>query len=339
MPCCVKCNEGFGKEEAMAICNVCQDTYHVSLECAGISPTEMKVLNLKVVKPLLVYKCVDCTANGGQSKTLTEYVIEMKETLDNNFTSVNTSLASLKSNVQDLTLKFNDIQQEVNKIPQMEANITLLQDDLAKLKAEVDSHNTGVMNTNLDNNNNSNLSYPVANTSFMHIEKMLSEMQDRKRRAKNIIIYSCPEQGKANKNQDIVNISNFLKNAKISTVLTSANTKRLGKYQAGIVRPVCVTMDNRADVIAVLTNWKLLPNTFKVSGDYTKLQREQYKKLKEEANRYNESKPIFKKYVRFSKGNPELCTESIASVASGGTSSVAPSSSDIAQQSLHSKKD
>lgn len=68
-------------------------------------------------------------------------------------------------------------------------------------------------------------------------------------------------------------------------------------------------MDNRSDVIAVLKNWKKLPEDIKVSSDLTPLQRKTYKNLKAQAYEWNLKNPNSRKTVIYIKGNPTLVTE------------------------------
>ena len=122
------------------------------------------------------------------------------------------------------------------------------------------------------------------------------------------MIFNCPDT-KGSKNYDVESIKNFLKNIKISTTLNNTNIKRVGKFAENSKRPICVTMKNRADVSAVFINWRSLPETYNVSADYTRLQRDLYKELKYTADDFNSNNPPVKKYIRYFKGTPELCFE------------------------------
>lgn len=292
------------------MCSVCGDLFHATVQCAGVTSSEVNVLKLKTRKPLMVYRCTDCTANGGENKSLAECILELK-------TSLNEKYNTMHDEMQEISKNLKTLQDEVAIIPQLKTQVDNLKTEVCTLKSRLELlESNGAVSAEAnaygDEVNSSN--FPQSNCyvdNFLSMQKMLDEAQERQRRAKNILIFKCPD-SKDPKDHDLISVKNFLNKINLSTELTNTNIRRFGKFNEGLTRPICVTMDSRADVLAVLTNWNLLPSTFNASADYTKFQRELYGKLRKEADKYNSKNPPIKKYVKYVKGTPTLSFKNAA---------------------------
>ena len=72
----------------IAICCVCLDLYHCNeklrygsgLNCASVSYTEVRVLKLKS-KKLLIYRCPECSKNGGIQPQLVELIEKLQSSV------------------------------------------------------------------------------------------------------------------------------------------------------------------------------------------------------------------------------------------------------------------
>lgn len=78
------------------------------------------------------------------------------------------------------------------------------------------------------------------------------------------------------------------------------------------VRPILVRFDTRADVTNVITHWRLVPKSVYISYDFTKLQRDRFNLLKNQAKVFNGGEANRRnnkiQFVRFHNGNPVLVT-------------------------------
>lgn len=140
---------------------------------------------------------------------------------------------------------------------------------------------------------------------------MIDEIEDRKSRQNNLLLYNIPEPDGGDHNKDVVAVAHALfKVQNLQSQITVGNVKRLGVFDDSKCRPILVKMDCHLDVTTVLINWKAIPAGIRVSADLTEYQRSLYKQLKESARNYNveHSADGSRQIVKMFDGNPKLIT-------------------------------
>lgn len=310
---CSGCNEGFSNGDIIAVCSVCHDLFHANegngKNCSATTASKIRVLKLRT-KPLLVYRCKVCTENGGDSPKLIEAIVDLQMSIQK-LTSISESLENLSNVV----------------IPKMRQDICEVQDSNMALKTCLDNH---VLNYSEEmrsvklqfnelqnkiitqgNASSSTSSLPIATSSSTQM--VLNEIEDRKKRERNLIIRNVPENIDVSvRNHDLNCVINIL--SKINNINTKLDDKkiyRLGVYNPNKIRPILVKMDTHQDVTNVLIHWKLIPNQYFVSGDLTPCQREHLNKLRAEVREFNANNAKnnnLKKIVKFIKGNATILT-------------------------------
>ena len=140
---------------------------------------------------------------------------------------------------------------------------------------------------------------------------VIDEIEERKLRECNLIIFNTDDSDVDNYDidDDVQLVASVLRKVNnIKTVFTSSNVKRLGMYEVNKKRPILVKMRHHNEVSNVLMHWNLISKPYTVSFDLTPYQREQFKMLKNEADKFNAEHDISKrkKVVRFIKGNSKI---------------------------------
>nr|CAH7754551.1 unnamed protein product [Callosobruchus chinensis] len=150
-----------------------------------------------------------------------------------------------------------------NDLKDLKAIILKLQDDIKTLK---DTRNDVPINED-------------------HIlETIISEVSERAKRKKNLMIFGVDEQGPdGDKNA----VNGILKSVERNIDLRDVKPVRLGRQVEGRRRPIKISFGSDSQVAAIIRNAKLLKNTiFKnavsLSYDRTPRQVSYYKKLKEQ---------------------------------------------------------
>lgn len=136
------------------------------------------------------------------------------------------------------------------------------------------------------------------------VEVVASELQDRLRRASNIMLYNLPT---SNDGSDLVRVKAAL--SRIDNLnLDNISVRRFSKStRMNAPPPVLLRMSSTEEASRILRNWKLLPTGLNVSADRTTAQRNLYKKLKDEATVYNRAHPSGnKKFIKYVNGTPIL---------------------------------
>lgn len=322
MSVCEGCCDPFIQGDIIATCCVCLSMYHCNEKssegsgknCSSASSTEVRVLKLKS-KCLMLYRCKECRNNGGMSPQLVEVVSNLKTSVD--------KLSSLSEDIKKLTMEV---------IPQINGEVSKLWTSHKALSKEiVKSHDDCVQSIDkleekfkkLEND----FSAHVRSASPIRVvdksgnaDLILNEITERKYRENNILIYNIPEQTKSAdtelvRDYDLKQVLETLKNIKnINTKLGLSNVKRLGAFNSEKMRPVLVKFDCRADATNVITHWRMVPRTVSVSYDLTKLQRDRFNVLREQAKLFNldvsNKKNNRFQFVGFRNGNPFLVTSS-----------------------------
>lgn len=320
---CAGCNGAFVEGDIIANCCVCLDLFHANekagegsgLNCSSAVVSELRVIRLKS-KNLMVYRCPECKKNGGENSRLVESIAELKtsvekllkvqETLDR---LSNIEVPKIKNSIEELKEDHSNLDLSVKKyIKDSSADIKKLKEDYASLDVKVNTPGGG------SSDRNSAVSVDILSSTQM----VLNEINIRKTKENNIIVFNVPEQkkdaqNKLNSDYDLIQIQSILDKVQgVSTVLDSRKIKRLGRFDIAKTRPILVVFDNRQDVTTVLTHWRLIPKEYHVAHDLTKCQHLLYNKLKTDAKLFNDSEDNkskkLKQIIKFVDGNPKLVT-------------------------------
>uniref|UniRef100_A0A8D8U590 Uncharacterized protein n=1 Tax=Cacopsylla melanoneura TaxID=428564 RepID=A0A8D8U590_9HEMI len=116
------------------------------------------------------------------------------------------------------------------------------------------------------------------------MDSMISEMEERRLRAKNVIMYDIPESDNDNKdvriNHDTSEVTNIVQSMNVN-INRFSKVRRLGKKTQGSnPRPIMVTLENAASAISILKKARANKISF-IKNDLTPIQREKLKQLKE----------------------------------------------------------
>lgn len=344
---CTACDQGFSKGDVIAVCNICNDLYHANntvevlndsgekigiKNCANLTASEVRVLELKKKKPVLVYRCPSCAASGNEDTTLREIVADLQQTLK---TLTTFAEAYSQFNKNDYPVIRADISKLIDTTENLDTRLKNLEacnavNRLTKLEEkDLDSRLSAIEALKLQDKveflENPNAARPSSSPGTIAdnasaVQDVFGEINDRKRREKNLIIYNVSESKDIE--QDVALVIDILSKIKIKTKITKNNLKRLGNFCEGKVRPLLLKMQSHQDVTTALINWKSIPPSVYLSADFTPLQRSTYKKLKLEALEFNNSNvnKSVKKVVKTINGNPQIATVKIKHVRTNSQS-------------------
>lgn len=145
-----------------------------------------------------------------------------------------------------------------------------------------------------------------ASDNICNSEIIISEITERQKREKNIIIYNLNEALNGTvaekKAADVSNVKDLLNKITPESNFDSIKVFRVGKSHNNKPAPVKVILASRNDVLNILKNKKILKETNDkrtISTDQTKMQQEYLKKVKTELNnrKQNGEENIYIKYV------------------------------------------
>jgi hypothetical protein len=129
-------------------------------------------------------------------------------------------------------------------------------------------------------------------------EQLVNEINERQKRASNIIVFNVNESSKALRSDRISDDKNAISQIlqDINVNVNNIDVFRLGKFQQNKIRPMKVCFRTREEALQVLKNKKSIrtPN-IKIVADQTRAQREYFDKVKtklDELKRNSENKII-----------------------------------------------
>lgn len=178
----------------------------------------------------------------------------------------------------------------LDTIKQLKNDVEILKNEIVILKEEKEGH--GQASTQINFNS----------------ETLVTEIEERKRRAKNLIVYNIKESNKTNSADRLEEEKNIVIKA-ISDIcdINTTNIKlgRIGKYAADKTRPLKVTLTTEDDVIKVLKNKNKTDSNIKFASDKTKMQQ---KFLHEVITKLNDLKSngILNKTIKYIRGIPTI---------------------------------
>lgn len=271
MSVCVACDNQFEKGDIITSCSCCGDLYHASVECTGVSASEQKVFTLRMVKPMLVYRCRQCIKLGGNS-VFVNAVSEFKSSIQD--------LLTASEKIKVLVDEVEGIKKDIKNLKQSSNSADSLREEFNGLHEEAIAEVIAV-NKKVDK-----VKFTVDN--LPSVDVMERELQDRKVRCCNVIFYNVIEPNLVTNDAsaDLASIKAML--AEIGNVKAdSISVMRMGKPKKDITRPIAVTLSSRSDVFRVLRARNKLPEGVKTAIDRTVMQREALKRLYEYVDEHN----------------------------------------------------
>lgn len=341
---CAECNKKLSSTIAIACCKSCNNLYHASQECTGLSATEIRVIELKTKS--LVFKCASCAscdnpADIGDLKELfrdlsvkvDKIVVDsnnMKEKKKQEEGNVDSKLDKILQHLEDVKIKVNedivqlraDIKTNfvsaelLNKtkselIDRMDSIKSASDDKFVKIETEL-AQLKSVTPATENMLNKSNLSSSQDN----NFHQIFKEAQLRINNSMNVIIHNLDESPLATADDDDrTKIINALKDIQIETNLQAARFYRIGSRSLEKVRSIKLQLNSRSDVTKILKNWRKLPQNLKANEDHTKMQRDQYKILKNRVDDHNLKNPEDLQMVIFDNGCPKIVIKKVKPVS------------------------
>ena len=287
-----------------------RDLYHASAHCAGLTASEIKVVELKK-KPMMVFRCQSCSEDGGLSPDIYSTMNDIKKDLQSIKDKID-SIDTLSTQLETANGRIDDLVAETKVVPDLCRKVSALE-------AKIDS---GILTCSVD--------------------VTVAEIQDRQSQARNVIIFKLPEprvpdDSKSDEEQEIIpecmglaisksddeQINSLL--GKINNIdLTNVNTLRLGKPKPkanNIPRPLLVTLKSHEDALRVCRNRKLLPKGISVALDKTPMQRAHLKELHNSVKLHNSKDSEHPKMVKYIKGVPTIVVKSDPNVTDSNSTS------------------
>lgn len=187
---------------------------------------------------------------------------------------------------------------------------------IGELKEEIEKLKTckSTQNDSLSKSNQIRVQMQ-GDTTIMNFEELLTEINERNKRTKNLIIFGVNEQNTngestTQKESDRNTITEILQEVQPDQQFEITNNMRLGRYQINKVRPIKVCLKNEEQVHKIIKSAKLLKNKpnfghIAISFDRTKRQIEQYKTIKDELiRRHNLGDTNCR--IKYINGNPKI---------------------------------
>lgn len=310
MSTCAKCDEGFCSSDVIAVCSICNDLYHANSagkNCSGCSASEIKVLEFKKKKPVMVYRCYSCTSTGGEDVSLKELVADLQKTIK----KLPSFLEDVKIMKNSIPVIKSDINAIKGKSEEHSTELSRIRVELAENKACIELYNSKVvlLEGSVEAVQASSSAENVDTSALF--QELANEFDNRRYRENNIILRNVQDDVDLRPEVDADTVSNVLAKIKnLKTVFSKKNVSRLGAYNKDKCRPISVRMVDHNDVTTVLTHWKLIEGGINVSADLTKNQRSAYNDLKSKAKVFNSAHAddSVKQIVKFVHGNPKLIT-------------------------------
>lgn len=125
---------------------------------------------------------------------------------------------------------------------------------------------------------------------LFHMEKAISEWEERKKRNSNVLVMNVNESTKHNKEERTQDETDRVRRLFSELQLTGNGFKvfRIGKFDPDKVRLLKVIFNNESDARHVIYNRNKIPGNVKVFRDQTKVQRDYYKCIKEKLKEYTD---------------------------------------------------
>ncbi|XP_044019222.1 uncharacterized protein LOC122859596 isoform X1 [Aphidius gifuensis] len=218
---------------------------------------------------------------------ITKYQISFDEKINQLTSKLDSKITSIRKEFNETAKSIKSVCVELNTdlgkiVAAHNVAIKSLQNSMAENKNAID-----ILNANIENNNN------------ICIQQSVKEIEDRLARKRNFIILNIPESKSPSelvkKSDDIKEFTNLIKStdsAELVEIAGNVNLIRIGKISnPAKPRPIKVICKNSTDcefILQSLWSFKKKPETLSIlqtiyfSKDKTKLQQEDFKKVKED---------------------------------------------------------
>lgn len=317
---CKKCNLSIFEDEKYVICIVCDDYFHAFKEknCAGLSPTEERVISLSTIQPKLMYRCDRCSTL--KISTLLNNTDRFAQVIDNFNTSIN-NLSVVTNSLQEATDKINKIEDSQKKF--LEDKLPIIEKRINNLENSSDSVNN--------------------NNKHQYMQEIVSEIYQQKQLEKNVMIFNFKDN--SNKSNDLKNIKDLLTKNKIK--INNISIIRLGKFTDNKNRPIKISFKSKEEAFRMLTSsFKIVKSSEQkifITNDKTKNQLQLEKDVKAEFfDRKNNGDTNIKiKYINsiptIIEVEPSVADSESDNEVLNGTSS--PQNSSLSNSDMYSAKD
>uniref|UniRef100_A0A1Y1MPT1 PHD-type domain-containing protein n=1 Tax=Photinus pyralis TaxID=7054 RepID=A0A1Y1MPT1_PHOPY len=177
-----------------------------------------------------------------------------------------------RTEIQSLTNKDRRILYHCDKCMSLRSEVMELKQLILDLKAELE---------NIERQN-------LLTSSSSDCENLIQEINERQRRANNIILFNIEESTSANSQDQIDHDLNKAVNivGAVNVITTGIKAFRLGRTRvSGKMRPLKVILNNPSGALVVLKSKLVLKETFpgiSISDDQTTMQRNHLQKLRTE---------------------------------------------------------
>lgn len=295
---CVSCLCDLNDEDSKCIsCDICKDWE--CIECGKVSPEQYDIL-MQITN--LTWVCNKCKPTMETMSKFAEKLNKFERDQEHISRSLHnldeTIHAAVQAEISDLHAVIKEeISAEVsNQVSAVERRFDVKIDEIHSQLVQA--------NTQINSQGQSQpQSCPAEEVMYSIIDEKLSEEREIERRRTNVVLFQLPESENTNilerKSEDIALTTRMLREAEIIDITNSEILRafRIGKKQENKVRPVCISLPDKATRNHILYNaYKLASKgeefEFRKVGiapDLTPKQRESRKKLRDELNARREA--------------------------------------------------
>lgn len=292
--CCVKIKDNV----SCILCTECDKWIHA--KCANISGNVFKKLFADIKKNGLKWVCENCKGDrsiimsndivdgdGQQNKTDNDLdvndpiLIKIDFMLKKYFTAFKTDMENIKTEIVNVKLELNKVstnnESVIKQCKTIEKRVDIIE---AKISAQGESSS----------------------------ENIIAEINDRKRREKNVIVLNVPESRKLigvdRLNDDRVSIASVIPVELSSGLLPKIALRRLGYPKEGKTRPLLLTTPSVLDAKSII-QCKRTNNDFIFKNDQTLAQQKHLNTLRSELDNIVKSGDS-NKTIKYFNGLPKI---------------------------------
>lgn len=233
-------------------------------------------------------------------------MVDHEKILKSEFPALSAEVKQVREELDALKIKVNEgipNQTYADAVKQFVASSEELKSSVTKLQQEVGNIKDTHRDTNI--------------TSTVSVEPAISEIQERERRASNVLLFGVVESSKKDhiemKNDDIQMVKNTLANLN-EELPTDAKIIRIGNHSEDKRRPIKIILASRQEAIQILKKKAALEQVnsgIYMKSDQTPAQRKYLKEILVEldSRKNNGEKGIKIKYI---KGIPTIIKSNIS---------------------------
>uniref|UniRef100_A0A8D9AFS8 Uncharacterized protein n=1 Tax=Cacopsylla melanoneura TaxID=428564 RepID=A0A8D9AFS8_9HEMI len=142
---------------------------------------------------------------------------------------------------------------------------------------------------------------------FKDTDAIINEMNERERRAKNVLIFDIQETNSTELQDKILHdkqkVNSILESLQLPNLGTNSRIRRLGKHSEN-PRPILITVENKFNAISILRKAREA-NKKNIKKDMTPMQRDRMKSLQEKLKKKIDDGET-NWTIRYIKGSPQL---------------------------------